>query len=72
MNNTFIQGKSKEIINTKTFNYIRNAIQMSTQYFTFGFSLNYVQDENRYNHDLLVLAYSETLSDSLSYGLRET
>ena len=31
MNNTFIQGKSKEIINTKTFNYIRNAIQMSTQ-----------------------------------------
>ena len=35
MNNTFIQGKSEEIINTKTFNYIHNAIQMSTQYVTF-------------------------------------
>ena len=35
MKNTCIQGKSKKIIHTKTFNYIHNAIQMSTQYVTF-------------------------------------
>ena len=32
MKNTCIQGKSKEIIHTKTFNYICNAIQMSKYY----------------------------------------
>ena len=30
MKNTYTQGKSKKIIHTKKFNYIRNAIQMST------------------------------------------
>ena len=57
MNNTCIQGKSKEIIHTKTYSYIRNAIQMSTQFVTF--------------HNILLPKYYPIVSHSFHQKMSE-
>ena len=65
-NNTCIQGKSKEIIPTKTFNYIRNAIQMSTQYVTFHNILL-----SKY-YPIVSHSFYQKMSENLLITIRET